>query len=55
MANDWVMLMSLIPLYQKLGTVLQKNFHGWKAAIFTGNVDLGRETDLSPHQTVQSI
>jgi 23S rRNA (guanine2445-N2)-methyltransferase / 23S rRNA (guanine2069-N7)-methyltransferase len=38
----------LIPLYQKLGTVLQKNFSGWKAAIFTGNVDLGRETDLSP-------
>ena len=38
----------LIPLYQKLGTVLQKNFTGWKAAIFSGNVDLGRETDLSP-------
>ena len=38
----------LIPLYQKLGTVLQKNFQGWRAAIFTGNVDLGRETDLSP-------
>jgi len=38
----------LIPLYQKLGTVLQKNFHGWRAAIFTGNLDLGRETDLSP-------
>ena len=38
----------LIPLYQKLGTVLQKNFAGWKAAIFTGNVDLARETDLSP-------
>lgn len=38
----------LIPLYQKLGAVLQKNFHGWRAAVFTGNVDLGRETDLSP-------
>lgn len=38
----------LIPLYQKLGIVLQKNFAGWKAAIFTGNVDLARETDLSP-------
>ena len=38
----------LIPLYRKLGTVLQKNFQGWRAAIFTGNVDLGRETDLSP-------
>ena len=38
----------LIPLYQKLGLVLQKNFQGWKAAVFTGNVDLGRETDLTP-------
>jgi 23S rRNA (guanine2445-N2)-methyltransferase / 23S rRNA (guanine2069-N7)-methyltransferase len=38
----------LVPLYQKLGAVLQKNFQGWKAAIFTGNVDLGRQTDLSP-------
>jgi len=40
----------LIPLYQKLGTVLQKNFQGWRAAIFTGNLDLARETDLSPHK-----
>ena len=40
----------LIPLYQKLGTVLQKNFHGWRAGIFTGNLDLARETDLSPHK-----
>ncbi len=39
---------SLKPLYQKLGTVLQKNFHGWRAAIFTGNVDLAREMDLAP-------
>lgn len=38
----------LIPLYQKLGAVLQKNFTGWRAAIFTGNLELGRETDLSP-------
>ena len=38
----------LIPLYQKLGTVLQKNFTGWRAAVFTGNLELGRETDLSP-------
>jgi 23S rRNA (guanine2445-N2)-methyltransferase / 23S rRNA (guanine2069-N7)-methyltransferase len=40
----------LIPLYQKLGTVLQKNFQGWRAGIFTGNLDLARETDLSPHK-----
>ena len=28
--------------------MLQKNFQGWKAGIFTGNVELGRETDLTP-------
>lgn len=39
---------SLQPLYHKLGKVLQKNFHGWRAAIFTGNVDLARELDLAP-------
>ena len=39
---------SLQPLYAKLGKVLQKSFQGWKAAIFTGNPDLGRETDLTP-------
>ena len=38
----------LIPLYQKLGTVLQKNFTQWRAAVFTGNLDLARELDLSP-------
>jgi len=38
----------LIPLYQKLGAVLQKNFKGWRAAIFTGNLDLARQLDLSP-------
>lgn len=38
----------LKPAYQKLGAVLQKNFQGWKAGIFTGNVELGRETDLTP-------
>ena len=38
----------LIPLYQKLGVVLQKNFTEWRAAIYTGNLDLARELDLSP-------
>ena len=38
----------LIPLYQKLGTVLQKNFVQWRAAVYTGNLDLARELDLSP-------
>lgn len=38
----------LVPLYQKLGTVLQKNFTQWRAAVYTGNLDLARELDLSP-------
>jgi 23S rRNA (guanine2445-N2)-methyltransferase / 23S rRNA (guanine2069-N7)-methyltransferase len=38
----------LIPLYQKLGAVLQKNFTQWRAAVYTGNLDLARELDLSP-------
>lgn len=41
-------LEGLKPVYQKLGAVLQKNFQGWKAGIFTGNVELGREMDLTP-------
>ena len=43
----------LEPLYQKLGAVLQKNFHGWRAAMFTGNLDLARQTDLSPSRQYQ--
>ena len=42
-----------MPIYQKLGSVLQKNFQGWKAAVFTGNVELGRETDLTPTKQYQ--
>ena len=38
----------LVPLYRKLGTVLQKNFIEWRAAVYTGNLDLARELDLSP-------
>ena len=38
----------LIPLYQKLGAVLQKNFTQWRAAVYTGNLDLARQLDLSP-------
>lgn len=41
-------LEGLKPVYQKLGTVLQKNFSGWRAAVFTGNLDLARQIDLSP-------
>jgi len=38
----------LVPLYQKLGTVLQKNFVEWRAAVYTGNLELARQLDLSP-------
>ena len=38
----------LVPLYQKLGIVLQKSFNQWRAAVYTGNLDLARELDLSP-------
>ena len=38
----------LIPLYKKLGVVLQKNFTEWRAAVYTGNLDLARQLDLSP-------
>ena len=38
----------LVPLYQKLGTVLQKNFVQWRAAVYTGNLALARQLDLSP-------
>ena len=37
-----------MPLYQKLGIVLQKSFNQWRAAVYTGNLDLARELDLSP-------
>lgn len=43
----------LTPLYKKLGEVLQKNFTGWRAAIFTGNLDLARATDLRPSRQYQ--
>ncbi len=33
-------------LYGLLGTVLRERFHGWRAAVFTGNPDLGRELGL---------
>ncbi len=38
----------LKPIYTKLGQVLQKNFGGWRAAVFTGNTDMARAMDLSP-------
>ncbi len=39
---------TLRPVYQKLSTVLKLNFQGWSASVFTGNLELAREIDLSP-------
>lgn len=33
-------------LYAELGRVLKRNFRGWKAAVFTGNPQLGHELGL---------
>jgi len=33
-------------LYAQLGQVLKQNFHGWKAAVFTGNPRLGHDLGL---------
>ena len=39
---------TLRPVYQKLSKVLKLNFQGWSASVFTGNLELVREIDLSP-------
>lgn len=36
----------LIPLYQRLGEVLKRDFLGWRAAVFTGNPELGKVMGL---------
>ncbi|MDX1252500.1 MAG: bifunctional 23S rRNA (guanine(2069)-N(7))-methyltransferase RlmK/23S rRNA (guanine(2445)-N(2))-methyltransferase RlmL [Gammaproteobacteria bacterium] len=36
----------LRPLYRLLGDKLKEYFHGWKAAVFTGNPDLGKHIGL---------
>lgn len=36
----------LQPLYTLLGDKLKENFTGWKAAVFTGNPDLGKEMGI---------
>ena len=39
---------TLRPVYQKISSVLKLNFQGWRASVFTGNLQLAREIDLSP-------
>lgn len=41
---------SLRGLYRCLGDKLKSDFEGWKAAIFTGNVDLGRRIGLRSYK-----
>ncbi|UZE94865.1 bifunctional 23S rRNA (guanine(2069)-N(7))-methyltransferase RlmK/23S rRNA (guanine(2445)-N(2))-methyltransferase RlmL [Alkalimarinus alittae] len=41
---------SLKGLYRCLGDKLKSDFEGWKAAIFTGNVDLGRRVGLRSYK-----
>ncbi|MCG6896941.1 MAG: bifunctional 23S rRNA (guanine(2069)-N(7))-methyltransferase RlmK/23S rRNA (guanine(2445)-N(2))-methyltransferase RlmL [Thiocapsa sp.] len=37
-------------LYARLGSVLQERFAGWRAALFTGNPDLGKHLGLRAHR-----
>ena len=41
---------SLVYLYQKLGEVLRQQCQGWKAAIFTGNAELGKRMGIRSHK-----
>jgi len=38
------------PLYGLLGERLKESFTGWRAAVFTGNPDLGKEMGLRAHK-----
>ncbi|MBV32655.1 MAG: bifunctional 23S rRNA (guanine(2069)-N(7))-methyltransferase RlmK/23S rRNA (guanine(2445)-N(2))-methyltransferase RlmL [Porticoccaceae bacterium] len=39
---------TLRPVYRKISSALKLNFQGWRASVFTGNLELAREIDLSP-------
>lgn len=41
---------SLGPLYRSLGELMHDEFPGWKAAVLTGDKDLGRATGLRSHR-----
>ncbi len=40
-------------LYARLGSVLKERFEGWRAAVFTGNPDLGKHMGLRAHRMHQ--
>jgi 23S rRNA (guanine2445-N2)-methyltransferase / 23S rRNA (guanine2069-N7)-methyltransferase len=40
-------------LYARLGSVLRERFSGWRAAVFTGNPDLGKHMGLRAHRMHQ--
>lgn len=40
----------LAPLYTLLGDRLKAGFEGWRAAVFTGNPDLGKQMGLRSHK-----
>ena len=40
----------LLPLYGELGDILKRDFGGWRAAIFTGNPELGKALGLRSHK-----
>jgi 23S rRNA (guanine2445-N2)-methyltransferase / 23S rRNA (guanine2069-N7)-methyltransferase len=42
---------SLAPLYAELGSVLRRRFRGWRAVVFTGAPELGKEMGLRAHRS----
>ncbi|MBL4826807.1 MAG: bifunctional 23S rRNA (guanine(2069)-N(7))-methyltransferase RlmK/23S rRNA (guanine(2445)-N(2))-methyltransferase RlmL [Spongiibacteraceae bacterium] len=44
---------SLVHLYRDLGERLKKEFVGWQAGVFTGNVDLGKKIGLHSRKQYQ--
>lgn len=44
---------TLIPLYGQLGDLLRQRFGSWRAAIFTGNPELGMRVGLRPQRSYQ--
>ncbi|GAB1259579.1 bifunctional 23S rRNA (guanine(2069)-N(7))-methyltransferase RlmK/23S rRNA (guanine(2445)-N(2))-methyltransferase RlmL [Aurantivibrio plasticivorans] len=41
---------SLLPLYQRLGAVLKSEFQGWKAGVFTSNIELAKNMGLRSYK-----
>lgn len=41
---------TLVPLYTGLGNTLREHFQGWKAGVFTGNVDMAFKLGIRSHK-----